>query len=539
MSLLRSFFETDRKAIFVSIFASTVSGACTALLIAFIGKQFGSTENFDAASVLWFFALLATAQMTSLYASRTLIKVSSQYSCSIRLKFCRRILNTEFATLEEVGGHRLTAALSEDMTNIASAFVRLPDLIIDSTRLLFCFGYLLWLAPGVVSALLIMYIPVAYVQILLLEKSRHEMRQILPIRDRRYELYQLMIVGLKEMLVNRFWQHGFYWTHLMSNAEEYKQSQIRMLMATQYALQWAQSTYFIVIFGLLVVSSYGYVGAGVVASFALVGLFIRSSINNLINGIPVLFRAKTASEKITSLFLSENSAAPPSERRVTVGSQWNHPNELILSELRFSYPNDISRGKTTLGPVDLNLQMGEIVFITGGNGSGKTTLVKLLTSLYQPTSGEIYLDGQIVSPVNREWYQEHFYCLFSDFNLSREYLNSICSLENHPESKALKMLMQHNAAIADPIDTKSTDRYSSGERARLALYPMLALDRPIVIFDEWAAHQAPTYKRLFYHELLPELKSKGKLVIVVTHDDRHFGVADRLFKLDDGVITEQ
>jgi putative ATP-binding cassette transporter len=59
-------------------------------------------------------------------------------------------------------------------------------------------------------------------------------------------------------------------------------------------------------------------------------------------------------------------------------------------------------------------------------------------------------------------------------------------------------------------------------------------DRPIYLFDEWAADQDPQYKSVFYTELLPELKAKGKGVIVITHDDRYFHLADRVFKLEYG-----
>jgi putative ATP-binding cassette transporter len=57
------------------------------------------------------------------------------------------------------------------------------------------------------------------------------------------------------------------------------------------------------------------------------------------------------------------------------------------------------------------------------------------------------------------------------------------------------------------------------------------------LFDEWASDQDPLFKEVFYTQLLPELKSRGKAILVITHDDRYFHLADRIIKLDYGQIT--
>jgi putative ATP-binding cassette transporter len=57
------------------------------------------------------------------------------------------------------------------------------------------------------------------------------------------------------------------------------------------------------------------------------------------------------------------------------------------------------------------------------------------------------------------------------------------------------------------------------------------------VFDEWAADQDPYFKNIFYMHLLPELKAKGKTILVISHDDRYYSVADRVIKLDEGQIV--
>src|SRR5262249_11129968 len=67
-----------------------------------------------------------------------------------------------------------------------------------------------------------------------------------------------------------------------------------------------------------------------------------------------------------------------------------------------------------VGPVNLRLYPGQIVFIVGGNGSGKTTLAKLITGLYAPVAGQVRLDGQVITEENKPGYRQHFSAVFND-----------------------------------------------------------------------------------------------------------------------------
>jgi putative ATP-binding cassette transporter len=78
---------------------------------------------------------------------------------------------------------------------------------------------------------------------------------------------------------------------------------------------------------------------------------------------------------------------------------------------------------------------------------------------------------------------------------------------------------------------------SSGQRKRLALIQVWLEDRPVIILDEWAAEQDPTFRRLFYTDILPDLKRQGKTLIVISHDDRYFDAADRIISLENGRIV--
>jgi putative pyoverdin transport system ATP-binding/permease protein len=83
----------------------------------------------------------------------------------------------------------------------------------------------------------------------------------------------------------------------------------------------------------------------------------------------------------------------------------------------------------------------------------------------------------------------------------------------------------------------STTALSSGQRKRLALLTALLEDRPIYVFDEWAADQDPHYRNVFYTAVLPELTRRGKGLVVISHDDRYYGLGDRMLRLAYGQIA--
>ncbi|MGH9568731.1 MAG: ATP-binding cassette domain-containing protein, partial [Candidatus Angelobacter sp.] len=189
-----------------------------------------------------------------------------------------------------------------------------------------------------------------------------------------------------------------------------------------------------------------------------------------------------------------------------------------------------------LGPLDLSFRPGEIVFITGGNGCGKTTLVKLLTGLYVPESGHIVFDGEPVDHGNRELYSQHFSVIFSDFYLFATMHGMVSpTLDEQGRDYLQRLQLSHKVSIEN--GRFSTTELSQGQRKRLALLTAFIEDRPIFVFDEWAADQDPYFKNIFYTQLLQDLRLRKKAVFVISHDERYYHVADRVIKLDNGQVV--
>jgi putative ATP-binding cassette transporter len=189
-----------------------------------------------------------------------------------------------------------------------------------------------------------------------------------------------------------------------------------------------------------------------------------------------------------------------------------------------------------LGPIDLRLRRGELVFLVGGNGSGKTTLAKLLVGLYAPAAGEVRLNGRPVGDNEREHYRQMFSAIFADGHLFDRLLGM--KLAQLADAQAYLALLQLGHKVRTEGGQLSTTELSHGQRKRLALLTAYLEDRPVYVFDEWAADQDPGFKDVFYTRLLPELKGRGKAVLVISHDERYFHVADRVVRLDSGTLQE-
>jgi putative ATP-binding cassette transporter len=205
---------------------------------------------------------------------------------------------------------------------------------------------------------------------------------------------------------------------------------------------------------------------------------------------------------------------------------------IALEGITFRY----EKGGFATGPWDLRLRRGELLYLRGGNGAGKSTALKVICGLYRPESGTVRVDGQPVTDASLQSYRELFSAIFTDFHL----FERLYGLENVSPDRVQELL--HRMQLASKVTFQdgrfSTLDLSTGQRKRLAMIVSLLEDRPIFIFDEWAADQDAHFREHFYTELVPELLLRGKTVLIVSHDDRYWRPEDRVVTVDLGALHE-
>jgi putative ATP-binding cassette transporter len=353
-------------------------------------------------------------------------------------------------------------------------------------------------------------------------------------RDNAYRQYDALTAGIKELKMHRNRRTAFFHEIMIPTAKSYLQKIIAGRSLHEVAGLTSHILYFVFVFLLFVLAAVLPTDPQVLAGFALVSLYLKSSLGNVMGAMQFISNGNVAMGKIEDLRLA---LSEPIDHSITSRYQpeisWQ---SLKMHGIVYQYNHENGDNSFTLGPLDLDFRPGELVFIIGGNGDGKTTLAKVLTGLYPPQSGEITLDDVNISFDERGEYRKNFSVLFSDYYLFDQFLGiSGPDLDERAEGYLQKLLLDRFVKVQD--GRLSTTELSSGQRKRLALMSVYLEDRSIYVFDEWAAGQDPVFKDIFYQQLLPELQARGKLVIVISHDDQYYQLADRVIKLNFGRIV--
>ena len=537
MELLKFLLNISRRTVIVAVLLGIVSGASSTMLLALLNSKLSGGGVTTRGLHWWFIGFCVLVPVARFGSEIILLRLGMDGLYKLRVRMCRQILAVPMRQLEKIGAPRLLAALTEDIPSITNALAFVPICCIHATVILGCLIYLGWLSPyallGVLGFMVIgvmsYHLPATY-GARLLGISREK-------ADELYSHFQALMYGSKELKLNGKRRTAFLEKVLEPTADFVREHNFRGLLFYTAASSWGQILFFIVIgsvvFALPRVAD---INNEVLTGCALVLLYLMIPLEVILNTMPNLSRANIALRKVEMLGLSLKTHAEPSREVYDAGAacQWQ---KLKLAGVTHVYHREQENSNFVLGPVDLTFYPGEVVFLTGGNGSGKTTLMKLVIGLYEPEDGEIYFDGRRVTAENREAYRQNFSVVFSDFFLFETLLGEDAHQLDQRAFKYLSQLqLNHKVQVKD--GALSTTELSQGQRKRLALLAAYLEDRPIYVFDEWAADQDPHFKEIFYMQLLPELKARGKALLVISHDDRYYHLADRLIKIDYGQVVQ-
>ncbi len=533
MKLLKLLFRDNRLPLSAIMLLSLCSAGLSVGVIAFINLRLIGVQDDLGLTLLSFLGLLALLLACAGVGQVALHSLGHRFVYQLRRSLVRRVLDTDIERLERIGGARILASLSSDIRNITIAFVHMPELVYGLILCVAAFSYLAWLSPalfGITAAWLGLTLLVGW---FLVGKVNQHIRLLREAEDHLYQDYQAIIDGRKELALNRDRARLLYEEEFDRDARAYRDNVTRADIFNGLAGNWANCMVLGSI-GLVFfcASGLGWAASEVAATFALTVLFLRAPMISSVAALPSLLAARISLDKLERLELAPESPALRSPQAL---GDWQC---LQLSGVEYRYPGEGDEAGFDVGPIDLELRRGELVFLVGGNGSGKSTLARLLTGLHRPSAGEIRLDGRVVEATQWQSYRQLFASVFTDFHLFSRLLGPQGSeVDESLVGHWLERLrLRHKVRFAK--GRLADTRFSQGQRKRLALLLAMLEGRDILILDEWAADQDPLFRRLFYRELLPQLKAAGKTILAITHDDHYFDQADRLLKMDAGRLLE-
>ncbi|EJM2181571.1 TPA: multidrug ABC transporter permease/ATP-binding protein [Escherichia coli] len=478
---------------FISVMALSLASAALGIgLIAFINQRLIETADTSLLVLPEFLGLLLLLMAVTLGSQLALTTLGHHFVYRLRSEFIKRILDTHVERIEQLGSASLLAGKMLLVTAI-------------------------WMAVTIWGGFV------------LVARVYKHMATLRETEDKLYTDFQTVLEGRKELTLNRERAEYVFNNLYIPDAQEYRHHIIRADTFHLSAVNWSN----IMMLGAIglvfwMANSLGWADTNVAATYSLTLLFLRTPLLSAVGALPTLLTAQVAFNKLNKFALAPFKAEFP---RPQAFPNWQ---TLELRNVTFAYQDNAF----SVGPINLTIKRGELLFLIGGNGSGKSTLAMLLTGLYQPQSGEILLDGKPVSGEQPEDYRKLFSAVFTDVWLFDQLLGP----EGQPANPQLvekwlaQLKMAHKLELSNGRIVNL--KLSKGQKKRVALLLALAEERDIILLDEWAADQDPHFRREFYQVLLPLMQEMGKTIFAISHDDHYFIHADRLLEMRNGQLSE-
>jgi putative ATP-binding cassette transporter len=478
------------------------------------------------------FAVFYMADRMSLGQANGLLQ---ERLADLRFRVAENVRRADLRRIEELGQGEIYATVVQETNHLGQNFPLLVSAAQGLLLLAFCLAYVATLS---ITAFLVVVAVMALGLLAFWLRRRSLNRDMMAVHASEAEMLGALAhytEGFQEIRLNAARNDALH-DNFTVIAEKLEARVTDIGRQWAMLLQFGNAFLYLLVGAVVLVLPHFFTGhTDIVYKLAVVAIFSVGPVTALTSVAPMFDKANIGLRHVFALEErlagGGEAAAEPDPADIARFAAFRR---ITLSEIVFSYRREGGPSTFTVGPWTLGLRRGELLFLTGSNGSGKSTALKLITGLYEPDSGAVLVDDVAVTRDQRQAYRELFSTVFTDFHLFEQ----LYGIEDTDPARVNALIERFGLAgkVSFAEGRFSTHDLSTGQRKRLALIVALLEDRPVYVLDEWAADQDPEFREEFYRVILPELKSRGKTVIVVTHDDRFWNVADRLVRLDLGRI---
>ncbi|WP_342624965.1 cyclic peptide export ABC transporter [Pseudomonas alkylphenolica] len=521
----------------LSIALGMIGGLSVTALLATINNGLHAEGGLSQGVVLAFAGLCVLALLCTIFSDIGTNHVGQHIIAKLRKELGEKVLAAPIDQIERFRSHRLIPVLTHDVDTISDFAFAFAPLAISLTVTLGCLGYLAMLSWPMFLMMLVAIVIGGLVQFYAQSLGLRGFEAAREAEDELQKNYNAIAEGAKELRIHRPRRNRMFNRGIVQTADFICATQVKAINTFVIAKTFGSMLFFVVIgLALALQAFWPSNDKAVMSGFVLVLLYMKGPLEHLIGTLPIVSKARIAFARIAELSRQFSSPEPHLLLNGPALAQ-REIHSLELLDVAYSFPPVAELAPFRLGPVNLRIEQGEIIFIVGENGCGKTTLIKLLLGLYAPQQGSIHLDGKPVVHASRDDYRQLFTTIFADYYLFDDVIQADQQLPAQADKYLRRLEIAHKVSVENGRFT--TTDLSTGQRKRLALINAWVEGRPVLVFDEWAADQDPTFRRIFYTELLPDLKRLGKTIIVISHDDRYFDCADQLVRMEAGRVVSE
>lgn len=511
---------------------SLFPGVSNAIIVMIISKFI--TDDVEAKYLLLFFAVATFIYIVTIRISkRKTTNIGVLIAHKFNLLVVDKIFKIPFRKYEKVKSGKVYTILNDDINEIFFLSQSIIQIYTSLITTLIVLVYLVTL--NITSSLMLLAVTGLIMGIVVLmskplkrvgNKSRLK-------RESFTNLISGLLNGFKELVLHKVKRDGFQMDIEQSSRDSFKARQSHINLTIDSALFSELSFTIAVGVSCLLFPLLFDFDKELITAYVIAVLFLLGPVGTLINEFPKVINAQMSWKRIKD-FLSKADTEIISDEYEEEGLVLSKIKQIKVDKVCFTYQDETKQQniKYGIGPIDFVANQGELVFIVGGNGSGKTTFLKLLIGLYKPSSGQIQINGETVSP---KVLSEYFSVIYSDFYLFKK----LYDIQEHRLGQVHEWLkvLQLSDKVKIENGAFSTIDLSKGQRKRLAILKSYLEDRPVYFFDEVAADLDPGFRDFFYNKLLIKMREEGKILIIISHDDKYFDLADNIYKMDMGRIS--
>ena len=502
---------------------AALSGAANAAVLASINDAAAHLHDADVRGQA--FLIMVIAVLVFVLAQKALLMMAANLAegtvYRLRVELLERLRSAELPEIEALNRNQIYAAVNADMQVIAGGAPALMVIGQSTLLVVTTLTYVAFLSFWAFVLALALIVVAVFLHLARSREMQERFGEASKVETHVMDGFTDLIEGFKEVKLSTARSDELAASVRNLSASVMKSRlAARTLFVTDNVISQAM---FFLLTGLMVfaVPLFTDIEQETLIKITTTSLFLIGPLTGAVSGVPILQRVNAAAGSILAVEsqLSEIGGG-------IIDGFWNIPSFewLAMRGVTYQYPAQDKEPGFTVGPIDLEVRRGEVVFITGGNGSGKSTLLKLLTGLYLPSSGVLRVNNTPIGPENITGYRNLIAAVFSDNHLFQK-LYGIPEVDPAASDSLFQLLeLEGKTNIVNRAFAKVT--LSGGQRKRLALIALLLEDRLIYVFDEWAADQDPHFREKFYRVILPQIQAAGRTVIAVTHDEKYFDVPE-------------